>query len=571
MIEFRFTGNPFVDAGIAGICAAANVGSLKELNEEVEKGIERAFGTLLDVMTSDAMFKERLINKKAKSFATSEMASIFPNGPLSQSSYPNPEIKRRKYEERVKSKYGALKKALIATNINKDMDRNIGLCFVDGSPAIMRVGNDEFPLVDSKSKRNFHPALQGGHPVGAVAAMALEFFPFSVLRTGVNTGFLWFVHTAVERIAIACAQLTLKNMQRAIARGDGLGFYGDWDIPSRDPGAALVALIRDLMSGRNQRALSWQEIDREKFPVTAYVFSNDNRAPNITAHDLPHRLFFYFAKLHPHKFAFDRFNHEVLQNGQVGWRVAKRMLSQDPILTVCLIHSDKGRRGHLQGSWLAHSLYASEVLGMSSLFIRVVEEVSERIVRDDRAKDLILMLQRDAIRALLDLSRKGLVSFEQYAQLLPPDAPQRSAANVARDYLLAAIYERQAAEEEGQSFRAWEGDSGPIPQKHSLITMVEQIGSKLVMMEFRPRTISDLAKAQRLYELRGAVLRLIRQGILSWNDFVNIFPPDQPAISFQFRDYLLAYLYSALRGVELPEPEPVLDRMVEPVNSGETL
>lgn len=560
MVKFRFTGNPFVDAGIAAICAAAGIRAVDQIDEAA---IDRAFEHLMRIMTSDAMFKERQTGKKkASKFATSEMTAIFPNGPLSQASYPDNDRKRAEYTKRVQAKYEALKAYLAGTTTRQE---DLGVCFVDGSPAVMRVGNDEFPLVDSKSRRNFHPNLQPGHAVGAMAAFALEFFPLSVLRTGINSGLFWFVHTANEKIAIACAKLTLDNMNRAIARGDGLGFYGNWEIHTENRDAALVALIRDLMSGRNQQALQWSDIDSAAFPVTAYVFSNDNRSPSITAHDLPHQLFyFFFAMLYPDKHVFDRFNHEVLQGADNAQRVAENMLLQQPILNICRVSPKNGAPGSLRGGWGAHSLYASEVLGMDGTFIRAVEEVSGRIMEHEKARDLIVALQtQNPKTALLRLTRMGLVSFDEYSGLVPPGA--RGAASTARDYLLAALYERQAAEAGGRPFQAWNGEPQPVTEKHALVARVEEMGETLVGdLDLAKRLAADLAKARRTPEMRNAVLRVMRKGVLSWSDFVAIFPPNEPWKSHLVRDYLLAYLYWALRANDLPEPEPPAEHIPEP-------
>jgi len=555
MAKFCFTGNPFVDAGLAGMCAAARVDGLSELDEQA---VDRAAAELKRVMGSDAMFqKRRVTSTKESAFATSEMSVVFPNGPFSNPAVKGDENKKKQYRTRFDKKHEGFRQLVAGQSTTS----GYGLCFVDGSAAFARVGNDEFPLVDSKAKRNFHPGLQGGHAIGAVTALALEFFPLSVLRTGVNTGCFWFVHTAVEKIAIACARMTLDAMNRAIARNEGLGFFGDWAIPSRDADAALVALIRDLMSGRNQSAgaLSWKEIETGGYPVTAYVFSNDNRGPSIATHDLPHQLFRFFAQLLPRSVSFDRFNREVLQSERIGWLAAKRMLAREPFVTVCSLRPEGEKPGKLLGGWQAHSYYATEVLGMSSAFIRDVEAVAGRIVGSEDAKDFILSLQKmGASAALLRLSLRDMITFDEYARLVPPD--DRRAAFTARDYLLAAIYEHQS----GETFIPWDGEEAPPGDKHPLVLLAETAGKKLSAdADVGKKAASDLAKSGRLSDLRGALLRPVRRGVLSWSDFVNLFPPDKSWVSYLMRDYLLAYLYTALRDPDLPEAEPVADKAAD--------
>ena len=151
-----------------------------------------------------------------------------------------------------------------------------------------------------------------------------------------------------------------------------------------------------------------------------------------------------------------------------------------------------------------------------------------------------------------------MMTFDEYARLVPPD--DRRAAFTARDYLLAAIYEHQSSD----AFTPWDGEEAPPGDKHPLVLLAETVGKKLSAdADVGKKTASDLAKSGRLADLRGAMLRPVRRGVLSWNDFVNLFPPDRSWVSYLLRDYLLAYLYTALRDPDLPEAEPVADKTAD--------
>src|SRR5579883_3163638 len=103
----RFTGNPFVDAGIAGMCAAAKVASPEELTDET---VETAVEELRRIAASRSMFQRRKVaGTRETAFATSEMSVIFPNGPLSQASYKTPEAKLKAYRVRLDRKYVAFR------------------------------------------------------------------------------------------------------------------------------------------------------------------------------------------------------------------------------------------------------------------------------------------------------------------------------------------------------------------------------------------------------------------------------------------------------------------------------
>lgn len=544
MAKFCFTGSPFVDAGIAGMCAAANIGQLDQLDA---KSVVHAVEELIRLIGTEHAFKKRADDK---AFATSDLSVIFPNGPFSNPAVKGQEKKIEMYKARLRKKRDAFQAMADA----QASDADLGTCFVDGSAAVLRVGNDEFPLVDSKSKRNFHPGLQEGHAIGALTALALEFFLLSVLRTGVNSGLFWFVHTANEEIAIACARLTYEAMNKSLARNEGLGFFGDWNIGSRDGSAALVALIRRLMMGDGQTTLSWNKLEESGFPVMGYVFSNDNRGATIAAHDLPHVLFRFFNEL---RYSNDggRFQWEVMQKKSF-WLVAGLMLERKPIVSRCSLPPKlDGQSGLLLGGWRAHSLYAAEVLDMSGAWIRDIETVSGRISESEDVRNLLLMLRQNSVSHTLDrLCSKHLMTFDELARLAPPD--ERGAAFTVRDYLLAAVYERIA---QSDNFLPWPGEAQPDTSgRHPLILLVEQVGAKLAAdADAGAKMVTTLAYARNVTGIRGALLRVVAKGVLTWTEFVKLCPPPDEGANWQtflLRDYLLAYLYTALQLPDLPAP-----------------
>ncbi len=405
--------------------------------------------------------------------------------------------------------------------------------------------------MDSKGKRNFHPGHQEGHCVSAATALALEFFPLSVLRTGTDEGLFWFIHTADEEIAIACAQRTIRRIESLIAQNAGLGFFGDWRVAARTPAAAFVALIRDIMTSGN--LLAQTRISSSPLPITAYVFSNDNRSASISGQDLPHELFRYFNALHSSDRGVDRFQREVLENEQTCWRVATKMLAREPIVRICCIRASKDQPPRLRGGWEAHSLYATEVLGMSGDFVRAIEQVSERIFEHEDMKKAVLALRGDEppVQILLSLVRRGMMTDEEYQLLVPPT--DRSAPFAARDYLLACIYERTHAEALQRPFLRWPGVLQPRQgEKHPLLEIVERAGEKILSADRGKRAANDLARVQRPTELRGVFLNFVRRGLVTWPEFVYLFPPEPGSYlpAYSARDYLLAYLYSHLRDLQ---------------------
>lgn len=558
-MKFQFTGHPFVDAGVAAMCAAAEVTSPDQLDDVA---IERATSKLIRIMTSDSAFALRSIGKKPTRFSTSEMSVIFPNG-IHANPSGKPEKQRSQYAVRVHSRQ---------VGHSEDVGDD-ELCYVSGLAARFRAGKSEFPLLDSKDLRNYHPEHQSGHLLSAEVALAIEFFPLSVLRTGNNEGFFWFVHTADPDIAIHCARMTQKRMEELISRNEGLSFFGDWRVASKNPAAAFVGLIRDIMNPSGNTIQS-KQLKRCDLPVTAYVFSNDNRSTEVQAQDLPNDLFIFFRALNGDvEEGANRFQREILLNETLCWRVASAMLHQTPITRMCLLKTGEGRLA-LKGGWYVHATYAKEVLNMDLRLIRAIEEIATNIFDSDYRKKAIQELRGEDARnpsiLFLKFVKQGAMTSDQYQLLVPPTDYYQAYA--VRDYLLAALYEHTNREDEARSFVPYPASPDTSIEdvdKHPLLVRVERIGKQLLAEDLGRRAINNLGKSRRTDDLRRTFLSFIKSRCSSYEDFITFFPPTSEAKpAFQARDYLLAFLYEHIDSSELPDPET--GELNELNNEGET-
>jgi hypothetical protein len=270
--------------------------------------------------------------------------------------------------------------------------------------------------------------------------------------------------------------------------------------------------------------------------------------------------------------ANERFQNEILSNESLCWRVARAMLKQSPITRMCCTRVSKqpGQEKYaLKGGWQVHSIYAKEVLEMGVRFVRAVEEVSDVLFHGEKRAKALLALRGDEARrspstVLLRFVQWGAMTHDQYQLLAPPTNYHQ--AFVARDYLLAAMFERTNLEDKGLDFL-------PLPdtyqlevqsQKHPLLARVERIGEAVLRIDRGRRVVSDLSKANRLVALRGVFLNLIARQCANYDDFITLFPAEPgPVPAFQARDYLLAFLYDRLQDEQLPEPEPATVTVAE--------
>ncbi|GIV18863.1 MAG: hypothetical protein KatS3mg023_0614 [Armatimonadota bacterium] len=517
-----FTGNPFVDAGIAGMCAAAGVDNPEQLDMAA---IRRAVDVLYQILLSDSAFVDR---KPYKVFATSTMAMLFPNSPLPQVGFPTPDIKRQKYRERVDELVGFLVQGAIS-------DADVA-CFACGQPAHMYVGIDRFPLVGSSNQLlNFHPLLGKGHPVCAFCALAVQFLPLAVMQTKAEGGRLWFIHTADPSLAVTVArEYGVSHLQRLVAAGEPLRFAGTWACPGEN--GAVVSLLSELGTGQHARLL-----EQTRYPVSAIMFSNDNREQFIKRIPVPHQLIEFFNVLQQYADAAGRFENELLRS-PAGSSIAGRMLAAEPIIALCMRHDEQ----QLLGGWELHRLYAQEVLGMNTKYIHTVQEVAGRLVTDERGKKTLNALKQvrdvEAFNVLLDMVRDGWITRQQLHLLSPPG--EAYLAGQARDYLLGAAYALQHGEQLGDLREEEE----QAEAEHPLVASIERVGNGLsAAIDEAKRLVGSLRQAQRPQEIRRAFLRLIATGHLRWQDFLFFCPPDDANRHYQSRDYWLAFLYDRFR------------------------
>lgn len=509
----HFTGNPFVDAGMAGMCAAADVEGPEQLDLAA---IHKAVETLFAVLLSESAFIEK---PPYKAFATSRMAMIFPNSPLPQASFSTPEQKREKYRERIQS---------LLDKIDKPGDATDALCFVCGQPANVKVGIDWFPLVGSVGLLNFHPMLEPGDAVCAFCALCVQFLPFSLMQTKAEGGRLWFVHSSEAALAVRIAKdYGLSHLQTLVAAGEPLRFWGNW--AGTGERAAVVSLLYEL--GRGHARL----LEQSTYPVTAFLFSNDNREQFLDYIHVSHRLMVFFNSLQVYPEARERFEQELLRS-KFANALALNMLEERPLMAQCLTNE-----GRLLGGWTFHRLYAQEVLQVNEIYLRTVEEVAQRLVASEDSKKRVVALRladrRSVFGTLLDLVRDGLMTRQELYWLVPPGGGDE--ASKARDYLLAASFALQNGEVLDETEPAQ-----PPSCEHPLVERIERLGETVASdMDVAKSLMVDLQTAQQPRQIRRAFMRLIARNRLGWRDFIFFCPPDSDQMHYQSRDYWLAFLY----------------------------
>lgn len=517
-MKVDLTGHPFVDVGFAGLCALAGVQNPSALTQQA---IQKAIDEAIRLLTSQSAFMKP---EKGNAFATGLYSLMFPNSPL-----PNPSVKDK--AQRLRTRLEEYLQAIF----QPEPQKQDGWCFACGEPAYFRVGHDRCPMVGYGEWSNFNPEFKPGATICGLCALAVQFLPFAVMRTRPDGGRLWILHVYDVPLMASIAQnYTLRMMDWCIAQNQPLSVYGAWDIQTDD--GAILSLLCELQPAQLKHLVE------NRVPMSAYLFSNDNRIQNqyLTRREVLPEVLVFLSALKYYPESYQQFRNEVLLEPKLGEMVSRAIMNTQPIIRLCLDFESAPPR--LRGSWRAHKLYAEEVLLMKSTFLSTVEVVGERIASHEDAKKWIQALRSDyttVSNALLRLVKEGLMTKDEYYLIGKGEVMTTS------QYLLGVIFALQNGESLPEDTQAeLAGD------RHPLIALVEQVGARIVAESERvKRLVQSLRSARNPDMIRRAFLRAVQEGVVRWNEFIQLCPPDDANTHFLARDYLLAYLFDTARNL----------------------
>ena len=259
---YRWTGQPFVDAGISAIMAW----SKRKTPEEITKDdVMQVISRLPTIYTSEAWQKN--------------MQSIFPNGALT-----NPSYARRHIEE--------FTKVLSVLSEYLEPLCQDGDCIACGARSVIRLPKNDkrklpnkllitrtyLPLTGSGTLLNFFPSANEGNDLCFSCALAVQCTPLVLYACG-N---LLLLHSTSPKIMRSWARSCLKNIDRQISLNE---FKGCWHEGYKNPRNAMFHIIQKLI-------LEYEESLGEEYAcIRLYHFTNYNQGPDIHTYDLPAPVF----------------------------------------------------------------------------------------------------------------------------------------------------------------------------------------------------------------------------------------------------------------------------------------
>ena len=419
------TGNPFVDMGQEMMAALAGVDHPNELS-------------LQDV--------EALPPKLVELFFLPEWNkssyTIFPNSALNNGSN-----RKEKYKK-------LLELWLTATEHPKE--HNIGTtCAISGKPAQTYLGKVYLPMSDFE-EGNFQSANQKGTPVSASVALALQFFPFALIKVGKMLALPQFSNDDAQ------AQWAKQSMEY-IRKTQALGQGGVRDTGTFRAVKAFFKLIEDMVR---------QDQDLPNSSVMLYLFNNFNQVDYKAASELyymPSRVFNFIqlAMSQTTRQAWQRIvrrgyrlKKEIDDEAELqkyGNLVYNRLLDDQSISGFFLDRKHRSPVVRGREGWLLFSAYLKEVRSMEQRRLENLRDLADRMAplirqrtkrllslerADKKGKfvEVLYRLTKDATSAGHD---KPLITFDQLiSDVLAQENTTYDDWREVKSLLLFRIYEQ---------------------------------------------------------------------------------------------------------------------------------
>ena len=424
----KLMGNPFVDAGICGICEW--LGRRVQPEQITAEDLDQVINDVAPIMQTDAGWKN--------------LHGIFPNSVLT-----NPAYRKRDQVALLKKEY----KGYLDTIVELE---HAGDCMGCGRrTANTWLSRTHVPLTGAGNS-NFFPSYAEGAGYCSACAFAIQLSPLTFMATGGR--FLTF-HSNSWIALRSWARVCVSNIRQQQLRQETTGCYNPGYANPRN---GLFYMAREMAQFQELRT-------DENIAMQVYYFTNYNQGPELEVFFVPAPLFRFLRVVYQSEFktAWQR----IVRSGYaVNWakvkseedyknrtnRVYESLLQDISILGYFLNRRARKPRGN----WELLSLYLKEVRTMEQTQLEKIKQVGDLIAecikkseRDRRLKQLEGAKSYGECRNILryvirDRIQQGasepLFSIDDYMEHLFPasDALNLTPWRETRDLLLFRIYEQ---------------------------------------------------------------------------------------------------------------------------------
>lgn len=418
---YDWTGNPFVDAGIAAILAVNE----KKAPQTID---------LNDIETCINIIQKLYLTEKWKK----NLYSVFPNNPITNASVKN---SRDVYENFIRILFDSLKERGTQGN-----------CIACGSrDADQKANRMHLPLTGYEGSHYFSFKAKGNDLCSA-CLLAIQFSPLTFFACGK----LALIHSNSPKVMRYWAKKCIKNARQQLVVKQFDGCLNEGFI---NPVNALFKIATDLVQIREE---NWSE---ENASIRIYHFTNYNQGPDLDIYDLPAPVFNFIANA---RIAGGlKYWQQIVKKGYLRKTdtgddedaikkykndVFIRLLNGQSILLY--FYNTQSKK--VTGNWQFLKIYLKEVLKMDEKRIQTIrkigDEISELIKSSPNGKKRLSQLEMARnyhtcrmvlLRFVQDrVAQKApdpLFTFDDYVESLFPEGA--NGWNETRDLILFRIYE----------------------------------------------------------------------------------------------------------------------------------
>ena len=350
----KLMGNPFVDAGVCGICEwlGRSVQPEQITKADLEKIVEDfiPLAANWDKWTSIFTRNHRLTNGKQSNRV--------------------PEFKKRLL--------GYIDQTVELGQVGDCM--GCGRREVGSIPLLDKTG---VPLTGGKNS-NFFPVFSEGAGYCPACSFAIQFFPISLVATGKSGGRFLMLHSKSWELMKIWTICCIKGVNQQFSQQQlGGCFKPDYEN-SRN---GLFYMVREMIIELEE--MQADEIEDENMSMEVYSFTNNNQFPDVEIFYIPSSVFSFLCAVeqNPYQDAW----HEIVKSdhgkikSEEDYKKKKNRvyeyLLQDRSIRVFFLNR---RNQKHRGNWGLLSLYLQEVRSMNPARIEKIKQVGDLMAKSIR-------------------------------------------------------------------------------------------------------------------------------------------------------------------------------------------
>ena len=425
----KLMGNPFVDAGVCGICEW--LGRSVQPEQITVEDLERVVDDIAPMMQTDAGWRN--------------LHGIFPNSVLT-----NPAYRKKNQVELLKKECKGYLDTIVALE-------HAGDCMGCGRRAANTwLSRTHIPLTGAANS-NFFPSYAEGAGYCSACALAIQLSPLTFIATG---GKFLTLHSNSWRALRGWARVCVGDIRQQQLRRDMIGCYNPGYANPRN---GLFYMAREMAQFQEMRT-------DENMAMQVYCFTNYNQGPELEIFYMPAPVFRFLRVVYQSEFksawqgivrhAYVKVNWTKVKSEEDYKNhtnlVYEYLLEGHSILVFFL--NRKSRR--VRGNWELLSVYLKEVRTMEQTQLEKIKQVGDliaeciqksgsdkRLGQLERAKsyaecrNILRYVIRDRIQ---QGAPEPLFSIDDYVEHLFPTSDNFAATpwRETRDLLLFRIYEQ---------------------------------------------------------------------------------------------------------------------------------